>query len=171
MKSRFPSRALGIRKTPPPPHVFASNNWLNKPGKLKPHKNIMSSIKVMSICCTCICGFFFFFFKSVYFWFRVLYKQKFSRGFYFRKFREFSFARNLKRKNKNSQNIFPSFINERKVCTIEWHASITLHWVWMQSCWIWKICHCTLGNHNDDFNMRWRQISQQISLLGEYSFI
>ena len=34
-----------------------------------------------------------------------------------------------------------------------------------------KICHCTLGNHNDDFNMRWGPISQQISLLGEYSFI
>ena len=32
-------------------------------------------------------------------------------------------------------------------------------------------CHCTLGNHKDDFNMQWRQISQQISLLGEYSFI
>ena len=47
------------------------------------------------------------------------------------------------------------------------HASITLHWVWMKSCWIWKICHCTLGNHNDDFNMRWRQIFQQISLFKE----
>ena len=34
-----------------------------------------------------------------------------------------------------------------------------------------KICHCSLGNHNDDFNMPWRQISLQISLLGEYSFI
>ena len=32
-------------------------------------------------------------------------------------------------------------------------------------------CHCTLGNHKDDFNMQWRQISQQISVLGEYSFI
>ena len=28
-----------------------------------------------------------------------------------------------------------------------------------------------LGNHNDNLNMGWRQISQQISLLGEYSFI
>ena len=28
-----------------------------------------------------------------------------------------------------------------------------------------------LENHNDDLNMRWRQMSQQISLLGEYSFI
>ena len=25
--------------------------------------------------------------------------------------------------------------------------------------------------YNDDFNMLWRQISQQIYLLGEYSFI
>ena len=41
----------------------------------------------------------------------------------------------------------------------------------MQSCWIWKICHCALGNHNDDLNMGWRQISQQTSLLGEKSFI
>ena len=32
-------------------------------------------------------------------------------------------------------------------------------------------CHCTLGNHKDEFNMQWRQISQQISVLGEYSFI
>ena len=37
------------------------------------------------------------------------------RGFFiFREFREL----NLKRENKNSRNIFPSFINERKVCTI-----------------------------------------------------
>ena len=43
----------------------------------------------------------------------ILYKWKFSRGFYFREFREL----NLKRENKNSRNIFPSFINERKVCT------------------------------------------------------
>ena len=28
-----------------------------------------------------------------------------------------------------------------------------------------------IGNRKDDFNMQWRQISQQISLLGEYSFI
>ena len=28
-----------------------------------------------------------------------------------------------------------------------------------------------LGNKNDDLNMRWRQMSQQISLIGEYSFI
>ena len=41
----------------------------------------------------------------------------------------------------------------------------------MQSCWIWKVCHCTLANHKDDFNMKWRQISQQISVLGAYSFI
>ena len=27
-----------------------------------------------------------------------------------------------------------------------------------------------LGNHYDDLNMGWRQISQQISLLGEYTF-
>ena len=38
----------------------------------------------------------------------------------------------------------------------------------MQS--FWKTCHTTLGDHNDDFNMRWRQISQQISLFGEYLF-
>ena len=43
----------------------------------------------------------------------LLYKWKFSRGFYFREFREL----NLKRENKNSRNIFPSFINEWKVCT------------------------------------------------------
>ena len=42
-----------------------------------------------------------------------LYKYKFSWGFIFCKFREL----NHKRKNKNSQNIFPSFINEWKVCT------------------------------------------------------
>ena len=36
------------------------------------------------------------------------------RGFFiFREFREL----NLKRENKNSRNIFPSFINEQKVCT------------------------------------------------------
>ena len=35
------------------------------------------------------------------------------RVFYFREFREL----NLKRENKNSRNIFPSFISERKVCT------------------------------------------------------
>ena len=29
-------------------------------------------------------------------------------------------------------------------------------------------CPCTLRNHKDDFNMQWRQISQQISVLGEY---
>ena len=28
-----------------------------------------------------------------------------------------------------------------------------------------------LGNHKDDLNMGWRQISQQISLLEEYPFI
>ena len=28
-----------------------------------------------------------------------------------------------------------------------------------------------LRNQNDDLNMRWRQISKQISQLGEYSFI
>ena len=27
------------------------------------------------------------------------------------------------------------------------------------------------GNQNDDLNMRWKQISQQISLLEDYSFI
>ena len=39
--------------------------------------------------------------------------RNFRIFFYFREFREL----NLKRENKNSRNIFPSFINEQKVCT------------------------------------------------------
>ena len=39
--------------------------------------------------------------------------KKFLQGFYFCEFREL----NLKRENRNSPNMFPSFINERKVCT------------------------------------------------------
>ena len=46
-------------------------------------------------------------------WIMLLCKYKFSQSFYFHEFREL----NLKRENKNWRNIFPSFINERKVCT------------------------------------------------------
>ena len=41
------------------------------------------------------------------------YYYKFLKGFYFCEFREL----NHKGENKYSQNIFPSFISEQKVCT------------------------------------------------------
>ena len=77
----------------------------------------------------------------------LLYKKKFSRGFYFREFREL----NPKRENKNSRNIFPSFINERKVCiTNNTALGVNAKLLNLEG------CHCTLGNHKDDFNMQWR---------------
>ena len=49
----------------------------------------------------------------------ILYSRNFRGVFIFREFRKLI----PKRENKNSRNIFPSFINERKVCTtMQWHA-------------------------------------------------
>ena len=47
--------------------------------------------------------------------------------------------------------------------------NIKLHWLYMQSCQIWKIC-LQLGNHNANLNMRWRKTSKYLYQKNIYVF-